>query len=136
MKKNHGRQAPWSGTIMGEPASKSNSRKFVTFGGKPRFVKSDKAIAYLRAFRMQCPTLTPMFTDDLMIEFKIFYASRRPDLDESLILDAMQGMIYENDRQVKRRISEWGLDRDNPRTFIRVSVYDPDGGQPWWNGEQ
>ena len=31
-------------TVFGEPASKANSRKLVTLHGKPRFIKSKKAI--------------------------------------------------------------------------------------------
>jgi Holliday junction resolvase RusA-like endonuclease len=53
---------------------------------------------------------------------KIYYASRRPDLDESLILDLMQGIIYENDRSVKEKHIFWGLDKENPRAEITVSV--------------
>ena len=30
-----------------------------------------------------------------MVEMIVFYKTRRPDLDESLILDCMQGKIYE-----------------------------------------
>ena len=50
----------------------------------------------------------------------IFYASRRPDLDESVILDAMQDRIYKNDRQVKSKIIRWGLSKSNPRAEIKV----------------
>ena len=54
---------------------------------------------------------------------KIYYASRRPDLDESLILDLMQGIIYENDRSVKEKHIFWGgVDKEDPRAEIVVSV--------------
>ena len=55
---------------------------------------------------------------------KVFYKTKRPDLDESLILDLMEGLVYENDRQVKFKYVEWGLDRGNPRTLIVVSSID------------
>ena len=45
----------------------------------------------------------------------------RPDLDESVILDCMQGKIYVNDRQVKQKHIYWGLDRERSRTHVRVS---------------
>lgn len=44
-------------TIYGEPASKANSRKLVTFGKRPAFIKSDKARAYLKDFHSQVPSL-------------------------------------------------------------------------------
>ena len=55
---------------------------------------------------------------------KIFYKTRRPDLDESLILDLLQGRVYENDRSVKSKFIEWGLDKENPRTLIVISSID------------
>ncbi len=59
-----------------------------------------------------------MLQGDLQAEIKIYYATRRPDLDESVILDCMQDKIYKNDRQVKRKVIEWGLDRENPRAEV------------------
>jgi hypothetical protein len=32
----------------------------------------------------------------------------------------MQGLIYENDRQVKERHAYWGLDPENPRAEILI----------------
>lgn len=59
----------------------------------------------------------------------IWYASRRPDLDESLILDLLQvdekkykdkkGVIL-NDRQVREKHIYWRLDPENPRCEIRL----------------
>jgi Holliday junction resolvase RusA-like endonuclease len=57
---------------------------------------------------------------DLRVTMWVYYASRRPDLDESLILDLMQGAIYQNDRQVKEKHIYWRLDPENPRTEIIV----------------
>jgi Holliday junction resolvase RusA-like endonuclease len=106
--------------IFGEPASKANSRRLVSRGGKPLFIKSDKALNYADSFKQQCPKTTP-FECDVCVEMTIYYASRRPDLDESLILDLLQGVTYLNDRQVKRKVIDWGLDKENPRCLIRVS---------------
>ena len=107
--------------VGGEPASKANSRKIVLIRGRPASIKSDKARKYAKSFNEQIKPLDDLFTGDVSVEMAIYYASRRPDLDESLILDLMQGVIYANDRQVKRKNIYWGLDRENPRTLIRVS---------------
>lgn len=106
--------------IFGEPASKANSRRVVRFGGMSRLIKSAKALSYSDAFKQQCKPLATLMTGDLRITLRIYYASRRPDLDETLILDLMQGLIYENDRQVKERHCYWGLDPENPRAEIIV----------------
>jgi len=106
--------------IYGEPASKSNSRRMVRFGGMSRLIKSEKALSYSDAFKHQIQTLDQLLEGDLCITLHIYYASRRPDLDETLILDLLQGHIYANDRQVKERHCYWHLDPDNPRAEINV----------------
>ena len=111
-------------TALGEPASKANSRKMVTIRGRPALIKSQKARDYVKQFELQCPQLEVPTTEDDQVEMMIYYASRRPDLDESLILDCMQCRIYKNDRQVKQKFIYWGLDRENPRTIIRVRSCD------------
>ena len=110
--------------IIGEPASKANSRRLVAIGGKPRFIKSKKALNYSRDFKKQCPTRKELFEEDVFVAIKIYYASRRPDLDASLILDLLQDYVYPNDRLVKGQYLEWGLDRKNPRSFIVVTTLD------------
>ena len=110
--------------IFGEPASKANSRRVVRFGNMSRLIKSKKALDYSEAFKQQCRKIEPLMSGDLRVTMWIYYASRRPDLDESLILDLMQGLVYENDRQVKERHIYWGLDPDKPRAEIIVEKID------------
>jgi len=111
-------------TVYGEPASKANSRKMVLIKGRPALIKSTKARGYVTMFESQCPVMEVPTTDDVVVEMMIHYASRRPDLDESLILDCMQGRIYKNDRQVKQKFIYWGLDKEDPRSIIRVRSCD------------
>ena len=108
--------------IIGEPASKANSRRMVSIKGRPRLIKSQKALDYCKKFAEQCPQLDDLIEEDLVVHLHVFYASRRPDLDESVILDEMQGKIYKNDRQVKVKHVYWHLDRDNPRSHILIET--------------
>ena len=103
-------------TVLGEPASKANSRRWT---GK-FFIKSEKALNYGKMFKQQCPVIDPLMQGDLRVTIRIWYASRRPDLDASLIFDLMQGAIYENDRAIKEQHLYWGLDKENPRAEITV----------------
>ena len=109
-------------TILGEPASKSNSRRLVVHGKLPRFIKSAKSLSFLDSFRRQVTRLDPLVEEDVAVTMTIYYATRRPDLDESVVLDAMQNVIYKNDRQVKEKHIFWGLDRDNPRVEVAIDV--------------
>ena len=110
-------------TIYGEPASKANSRRAVRIGGRSMFIKSKKALDYSKGFIEQTKDLDcEPFTEDVVVTLHIWYASRRPDLDESLILDLLQGIAYVNDRQVKERHCYWHLDKENPRCTIEVAA--------------
>lgn len=107
--------------VFGEPASKANQRRLVTIRGRPAFIKSAKANDYAKSFQQQALTQIDAPTaEDVRVEMVIYYASRRPDLDESVILDALQGIAYLNDRQVRQREVYWGLDKENPRAVIRI----------------
>jgi Holliday junction resolvase RusA-like endonuclease len=118
----------WEATILGEPASKSNQRQIVRMGGRPRLIKSKKALSYARWFQLQAqyglktPSIDQPIEGDVLMWCRISYASRRPDLDESLIMDALQAAaIIKNDRQIKAKVVLWALDRDNPRSEIKLA---------------
>ena len=108
--------------ILGEPASKANSRRLVHFHGISRLIKSKKALSYSEVFKHQAHNQYKggLILEDVAMSIRIYYASRRPDLDDSLILDLLQGIVYKNDRQVKERHVYWGLDKENPRAEIYI----------------
>lgn len=87
-------------------------------------IKSSKALSYVDMFKRQCVVgERQKILVDVTVTIRIWYASRRPDLDESLILDLLQGVAYENDRQVKEKHIYWmGVDKLNPRCEIEVSA--------------
>lgn len=131
-------------TILGEPASKANSRVLSTIGPKhaKRTIlrKGDKALSYERdALRQIPPTARLRLEGPVAVTLRIFYASERPDLDESIVLDVLQDRwlkpkfpmterllvqsgVYRNDRQVREKHVYWGLDKVNPRTEILVEA--------------
>ncbi len=108
--------------VLGEPASKGNSRRLVPNPrtGRTMSIKSEKAIEYVKSLGHQVPKINPLLTGDLVFHCVIYYASRRPDLDESLIMDGLQKRIYQNDRQLKEKHVFWRLDRINPRAEITL----------------
>lgn len=140
----HGRVAF---TILGEPASKANSRKLVILGSGPKAragsIKSDKARAYEKAAILQVPHWARvMFTGPVRVTAVIFYATERPDLDESVVLDVLQADfekkgdervlvrrgVYRNDRQVREKHIYHRIDAAKPRTEIVVEALTPQQG--------
>lgn len=137
-------------TIFGEPASKANSRKLVTMPRRskktgtvvkmPAFIKSEKARDYeADALKQIPPTAKQMLTGKLAMTIRIYYASERPDLDESVILDLLQAKykkqdgqrvlirkgVYLNDRQVRERHVYHDIDKTNPRAEIEIVPLEP-----------
>ncbi|CAG4887889.1 RusA family crossover junction endodeoxyribonuclease [Paraburkholderia saeva] len=138
-------------TILGEPASKANSRQIVVRGGRPASIKSEKALEFERnALRQIPPRYRVRYTGPVAVTLHIFYASERPDLDESIVLDILQdryetqkltkaqkeaGMkgerylvqrgVYVNDRQVREKHVFHGIDRANPRTVVQILPLQP-----------
>lgn len=112
-------------TILGEPASKSNSRKLATIGGRnmevdgkrtrvggrAAFIKSDKAREYEASALLQIPHWArQMLSVPVRFTARIFYASNQPDLDESVILDILQAKFSK-------------VEKGKPREIIRRGVY-------------
>jgi len=126
-------------TILGEPVSKANSRELVTIAGRPAFIKSKKALAYESDAVLQIPSSARLMLEGpLRVTLRLFYATERPDLDESIVLDVMQPRyrrgfrskqrvmiqrgVYLNDRQVPEKHVYHAIDKANPRAEIEVAV--------------
>ncbi len=128
-------------TIFGEPASAKNSRKQASVGkpGAKRtiWIKSEKARNYEHdALRQIPPIARVQLQGPVCVTLRIWYATERPDLDESLILDILQNRfkgkaparqlvqkgVYCNDRQVKEKHVYWGKDPLAPRTEVSVEA--------------
>lgn len=132
--------------IIGEPASKANSRVLSVVGPKDNqrtiLRKGNKALSYEHAALRQIPTSARQRLEGpVKVTLRIWYASERPDLDESIVLDVLQDRwartkpqnpivpgqrvlvqhgVYRNDRQVREKHVFWALDRNNPRAEVTV----------------
>jgi Holliday junction resolvase RusA-like endonuclease len=130
-------------TILGEAASKANSRNIVTIAGRPSSIKSKKALDFETEALLQIPAeARRMFVGMVAVELRVFYASMRPDLDESIVLDVLQAKfaaitkdkprrlvrrgVYLNDRQVWHKRITRGLDPTNPRIEVTVWPLSPE----------
>jgi len=124
-------------TILGEPASKANQRREAVNPrtGRRMVIKSAKALAWQESALQQIPPAARVqFERPVRVDMRIYYASERPDLDESLILDCLQDQwakiggqrvikqrgIYHNDRQVREKHIYHSIDKKNPRTVIQI----------------
>jgi Holliday junction resolvase RusA-like endonuclease len=122
-------------TLLGQPASKANSRQLVTIKGRPAFIKSPQARTFERDALRQIPsTARQRLTGPVRVTLRLYYASERPDLDEAVVLDVLQDRyhghgearvlvqpgVYRNDRQVREKHVYHAIDRVNPRCEVEV----------------
>ncbi len=107
--------------VVGEAASKSNSSRIVFIRGRPRLIKSAKALAFTESFKKQAKPAKRLLQGDVELTCHLYYKSRRPDLDESLVMDCLQGIAYKNDRQIKIKHIYHHLDRHNPRVECTIT---------------
>lgn len=121
-------------TVEGEAASKANSRRLV----QGRSIKSAKALKFFHTAALQVPNLSPPFDCEVAVTMFMFYADKRPDMDEAVLLDAMQSTfvfegkgkdrkkrvirsaIYDNDRLVRERHVFHAIDAERPRIEVEV----------------
>lgn len=109
----------WRVVVDGQPYSKANRRiPARSKTGKPIWIKSKEALKLEKHWQAQCPVVDPLIEVELEAYIKLYYSSRLPDLDESLVLDLLQGKLIKNDRQIRRKVVGWGLDKLRPRSIV------------------
>ena len=123
-------------TIIGQLYSKSNSRQIVFHGKHPSVIKSAEALNYVKASTLQLKIQlgsSETIEGYIRLDIDVFYSSKKPDLDVSLLMDVMQRQIdrktkivlfrgvYKNDRQVAICNAKKFIDRKNPRVVVRIT---------------
>jgi Holliday junction resolvase RusA-like endonuclease len=102
-------------TVYGQLYSMKNSK----FG----YYKHPKAHQFVRDFMLQAAQFRPdePWTEDVGCEVRVWYPSRRQDLDCALVYDCLEkaGFI-EDDRQVRLKLETAKIDKDAPRVWVKV----------------
>ena len=112
------------GIIPCEIASKSNARRWIPKAR--RFIKSSKALKFVEAADAVLPSLVPLYEGPVSVVARCYYATRRPDLDPQLLLDVLQGRIFQNDRQVQELHAFKFIDRSGGRVEWEVREAPPE----------
>lgn len=114
-------------TIYGNLASKSNTRQLKWHKGpdgkpKPVYIKSKRALKFEKQAALQITGKHRVGLDGpLCLTARVFYDSRRPDLDVSLLMDVLEKTgVYKNDRQIVEQHLYKRLDPHNPRVEVVV----------------
>ena len=113
--------------VLGNLPSMKNQRRIITNRrtGKPMSIKSESAMEYEASFLAQIArnrTKLPLdSTIPLSLKARVWYKSRRNDLDIEFLKDLLQKSgVVENDRQFVHQEAWKGLDRENPRVCFSI----------------
>jgi len=128
-------------TVDGQPPRKSNQRRLVTRGRGPKakamIIKSDAARAYVEHFALSVPgeyrdRAFGSLEENLRVDVVVYYTSRRPDLSVELIKDCLENAgVIKNDRYIREEHLYGFVDKENPRTSIRLYRIPSDRTSPF-----
>lgn len=112
--------------VTGKLMSKSNSRIIRTYGKRIMLIKKPEAIRYtesaIRQIQGQLDETWEQFLNPVRIDITIWYQTKLPDLDVSLIQDVLEKAgVYKNDRQVYELHAFKRFDKENPRLQVIVT---------------
>lgn len=110
--------------ILGNPPSKPNCYRIVSFNGHASLAKTKALKQYEKDFYIQCNEYRDKNIKGYF-EFyiKVFYNSQRLDLDNSLkcCLDCLQSCnAIKNDNKCVKIVAEKYLDKNNPRVEFEI----------------
>jgi len=111
------------------------SRVFRTIISNQPTLKNDKKkLLNKKIFYDQMSELNEneLLTGDVGVVFDVYSATKKPDLDELVILDLLEEKAFKSTRQVKVKLVRHHIDKKNPRTCIQVFKLN-ESLKNWWD---
>ncbi len=112
--------------LKGQPLSTQSIYKYACRGRFPAMymVKKGKDLKeyYQLQAKQQCKE---MLRGDVEIDVRLYFKNRRSvDVDNfnKLWADSLEGIVYENDKQIKKMTVEKFIDIENPRIELLVRI--------------
>jgi Holliday junction resolvase RusA-like endonuclease len=114
--------------VEGKPLSVNAAYRVVRLGRRAGLAKSSEAKTYQARVQLAARRAmrgSKMLSGDLVFTIVAYWPRRNADSDAAVKLtkDALQGIVYENDRIVRRDESERAHDAARPRVEITVRPY-------------
>lgn len=115
---------PVKQTIFGNPPSKSNCYRIVTFNGHASLAKTPLLKQYEAQFYIQCNHYrNKMIEGYFELHIDVYYPTQKSDLDNSLkgTLDCLQHVkAFKNDNKLVKIVANKYLDKLNPRVEFTI----------------
>jgi len=110
-------------TVPGNPISVNHYLGNFVQGKRVVRFKTKKAKDYQKLIESLYEHKTLTKDKQLKVNIKLYFGDkRRRDIDNynKTILDSMEGIVYEDDCQIKKLVVEKFVDKDNPRVEITI----------------
>ena len=107
------------------PPSANRYWRLTTRNGKPRIIKSVEAEGYAtRCYWVAKSQIRQPLTGPVCLDMTIYFPNRRGDLDNRTkqLFDALEGVVFANDRQIEHYSVTRAIDKKNPRVEIQVTA--------------
>lgn len=111
--------------LSGEPKSTNHIYKYSCTGNFPRMYMTSEGKALKEQYILEARTQWKgeLLVDDVCMSIVFYFKNKRKrDLDNQnkLIMDSLEGIVYENDRQVSELSLTREYDSENPRIEIYI----------------
>lgn len=115
--------------LSGEPRSTGQIYKHMCMGKFPRVYMTNDGKSLKESYGWQAKEQyrLPALTGDLEVDVRLFFGRRsKHDIDNfnKILFDALSGIVWVDDSQIIRSITEKGYDKENPRIEITVKPYE------------
>src|SRR5712664_520003 len=113
--------------VHAAPLSTNMAYKLTSRGGFARMYLSKEANSFKRICLLAAKLAKPRYwssTERYSLGLDFYFRDNRPDSDGplKLVLDALQGCLYNNDRQIDEVTYRRFIDAVAPRVEVRISV--------------
>lgn len=125
--------------VLPLPPSVNHSHVNVRHGRRLMRIRSEATKRFMaeagwlaRKWAMESGWKVPEAGKKVILRMWMFWPDkRRRDQDNAikLIQDALNGILWDDDRQVLPRVMDFSVDRENPRVEIEVEVVGGEGGK-------
>jgi Holliday junction resolvase RusA-like endonuclease len=114
-------------TLLGEPLSTNNIYRIRHRYGRGHISLSQAAEELKEDYQLQALTQRPAtpLTEGLKLTIKLFFGTKRKsdwDNFHKLSMDALTGIVWEDDRQIEEATVMKRFDKANPRIEITIEV--------------
>lgn len=113
------------------PPSSNRYWRHVTIRGTPRTLESREAREYKKAVAAEFLPGTQPLTGPIAVTYTAYFPTLAGDLfnREKVISDALNGLLWVDDKQIVEGHMYRRLDRKNPRVHVEVTEVEADTAQ-------